>query len=173
LLLELIKKKNISFLQATPTTWLMLLDSGWSEPLPLKALCGGEALPADLARELLVKCDSLWNMYGPTETTIWSTIKQIKAGDPSITIGKPIANTQIYIVDDHGLLAAPGKIGEIVIGGDGVAKGYWNRPELTSEKFIENRFYPGKGDILYRTGDLGRLLPDDEIECLGRLDQQV
>ncbi|MBF4464318.1 non-ribosomal peptide synthetase [Flavobacterium sp. LC2016-12] len=173
LLLELIKKGNINFLQATPTTWSMLLDSGWSEPLPLKALCGGEAMPEDLAKELVSKCHTLWNVYGPTETTIWSSVKQISTDDTAITIGKPIANTQFYIIDEQGQLAAPGKIGEIVIGGDGVAKGYWKRPELTSEKFIKNKFSAGKNDIIYRTGDLGKILPNNEIECLGRLDQQV
>jgi len=173
LLLGLLKKENISFLQATPTTWLMLLDSGWSFPLPIKALCGGEAMPADLAKELLEKCDSLWNMYGPTETTIWSSLKQIKEEDALITIGKPIANTQFYILDKQGQLVAPGKIGEIAIGGDGVAKGYWNRPELTAEKFIENRFSNTQDDKIYLTGDLGKILPNNEIECLGRLDQQV
>ncbi|OXA88993.1 non-ribosomal peptide synthetase [Flavobacterium hercynium] len=173
LLLELLKKENINFLQATPTTWSMLLDSGWSEKLPLKALCGGEALPEDLARELISKCSSVWNLYGPTETTIWSSVKQIKANDSLITIGKPIANTQFYIIDEEGQLIAPGRVGEIVIGGNGVAKGYWNRPELTAEKFIINRFSTAKKDILYRTGDLGRLLKTNEIECLGRLDQQV
>ena len=173
LLLELIKKENISFLQATPTTWSMLLDSGWSKPLPLKALCGGESMSIDLAKELTNKCYTLWNMYGPTETTIWSSIKQIKADDTLITIGKPIANTQFYIIDDQGQLIAPGEIGEITIGGDGVAKGYWNRPELTAEKFTNNRFSVTKNDIFYRTGDLGKILPNNEIECLGRLDQQV
>ncbi|POY38673.1 non-ribosomal peptide synthetase [Flavobacterium alvei] len=173
LLLELIENGNINFLQATPTTWLMLLDSGWSKKLPLKALCGGEAMPVDLAKDLLIKCDSLWNMYGPTETTIWSSIKQIKTDQSIITIGKPIANTQIYIIDDQCQLVAPGNIGEIAIGGDGVAKGYWNRPELTSEKFIENKFSTNKDNLLYRTGDLGRILSNNEIECLGRLDQQV
>jgi amino acid adenylation domain-containing protein len=173
LLLDLIKKEKINFLQATPTTWLMLLDSGWSEPFPLKALCGGEAMSADLAKELVIKCDTVWNVYGPTETTIWSSIKQIKADDALITIGKPIANTQIYIINDQAQLVAPGNIGEIAIGGDGLAKGYWNRPELTAEKFITNRFSNGKEELLYRTGDVGKLLPNNEIECLGRLDQQV
>lgn len=173
LLLELINKENISILQATPTTWSMLLESGWKTPLPLKALCGGEALPMDLAKELTAKCDTLWNLYGPTETTIWSSIKQIKTNDTIITIGKPIANTQFYIIDEQGLLVAPGKIGEIAIGGDGVAKGYWNRPELTAEKFIENKFSNIKNNTIYRTGDLGKMLPNTEIECLGRLDQQV
>lgn len=173
LLLELVKSENINFLQATPTTWSMLLDSGWTQPLPLKALCGGEAMPPDLAKELLSKCDTLWNVYGPTETTIWSSVKQIKADDTLITIGKPIANTQFYIIDDQGQLVAPGNIGEIAIGGDGVAKGYWNRPELTSEKFIKDKFSANKDAILYRTGDLGKILQNNEIECLGRLDQQV
>ena len=173
LLLDLIKKENINFLQATPTTWRMLLDSGWIIPLPLKALCGGEAMPMDLAKELIKKCDTLWNVYGPTETTIYSSLKQIKAEDTLITIGKPVANTQIYILDEQGQLVAAGNIGEIAIGGDGVANGYWNRPELTAEKFIENRFSNIKDYKLYRTGDLGKLLPSNEIECLGRLDQQV
>lgn len=173
LLIDLVKNENINFLQATPTTWSMLLDSGWSEKLPLKALCGGEAMPIDLANELLSKCDTLWNVYGPTETTIWSSVKEIKADDKLITIGKPIANTQIYLIDTEGQLVAPGNVGEIVIGGDGVAKGYWNRPELSAEKFILNKFSANKEDIIYRTGDLGKLLPNNEIECLGRVDQQV
>ncbi|MFD2942103.1 non-ribosomal peptide synthetase [Flavobacterium notoginsengisoli] len=172
LLLDLVKKEKINFLQATPTTWSMLLDSGWNDKLPIKALCGGEAMPVDLSKELLTKCDTLWNVYGPTETTIWSSIKQIKNDDKLITIGKPIGNTQIYIIDDQGQLVAPGNIGEITIGGDGVAKGYWNRPELTAEKFIKDKF-SNEEKILYRTGDLGKLLPNNEIECLGRLDQQV
>ncbi len=173
LLLELVKSEKINFLQATPTTWSMLLDSGWSKKLPIKALCGGEAMPVDLASELLSKCDTLWNVYGPTETTVWSSVKQIKAEDKLITIGKPIGNTQIYLIDEQGQLVAPGNIGEIVIGGDGVAKGYWNRPELSAEKFITNKFSAKKEDIMYRTGDLGKLLSNNEIECLGRLDQQV
>lgn len=173
LLLDLIKKENISFLQATPATWLMLLDSGWSKPLPIKALCGGETMPENLAKELINKCDTVWNVYGPTETTIYSSIKEIKADETLITIGKPIANTQLYIIDKKGQLVAPGNIGEIAIGGHGVANGYWKRPELTAEKFIENKFYTNKSDILYRTGDLGKILPNNEIECLGRIDQQL
>ncbi|WP_432221422.1 non-ribosomal peptide synthetase [Flavobacterium sp. TMP13] len=172
LLIDLIQSSNISFLQATPVTWSMLLDSGWSQKLPIKALCGGEALPADLAQKLLTKCTTLWNVYGPTETTVYSLAKQIKDDTTLITIGKPIANTQIYIINDQQQLVAPGIIGEIAIAGDGVANGYWNRPELTDEKFIKNPFST-EDAVFYRTGDLGRLLPIHEIECLGRVDQQV
>ena len=173
LLLEQLATEGITVLQATPTTWQMLLDAGWAHPLPLKALCGGEALSAGLARQLLSKCDSLWNLYGPTETTVWSAVRQIFVGDELITIGRPIANTQLYILDARGQLAAPGAVGEISIAGDGVALGYWQRPELTAEKFVPNPFSPESGAVLYRTGDLGQLLPTGEVQCLGRVDQQV
>ncbi len=173
LLLNLLQKKQITILQATPTTWQMLLDSGWETPLNLKALCGGEAMPLNLARQLISRCESLWNMYGPTETTIWSAVKNIKAEDELITIGLPIANTQIYLVDEKGHIVESGEIGEIVIGGDGVAEGYWKRPELTAEKFIPDSFSETPNSILYRTGDLGKLLPNGEFQCLGRIDHQV
>ena len=173
LLLQLLQDKQITILQATPTTWQLLLDAGWEKPLSLKALCGGEALPLNLARELVSRCDSLWNMYGPTETTIWSAVKQIKVDDELITIGLPIANTQIYLLDEQGKAVPSGTIGEIVIGGDGVAEGYWQRPELTAEKFIQNPFSKEPNAILYRTGDLGKLLPNGDFQCLGRIDHQV
>lgn len=173
LLFNLLQKKEITILQATPTTWQLLLDSGWNKSLALKALCGGEAMPLNLAKELLSRCDSLWNMYGPTETTIWSAVKQIKAEDKVITIGFPIANTQIYLLDEKLQIVEQGEIGEIVIGGDGVAEGYWKRAELTAEKFIVNPFSTVPDSILYRTGDLGKLLPNGELQCLGRIDHQV
>jgi len=173
LLLDFIQNRGITILQATPTTWQLLLDSGWENPLTLKALCGGEAMPLNLARELLSRCDSLWNLYGPTETTIWSTTKEIKSDDELISIGLPIANTQIYLLDEHGKAAEFGTIGEIVIGGDGVAQGYWKRPELTAEKFIPNPFSFELNTVMYRTGDLGKLLPNGELQCLGRIDNQV
>ncbi|TDD95786.1 polyketide synthase [Flavobacterium cellulosilyticum] len=173
LLLNFLQNKEITILQATPTTWQMLIDSGWEDPLALKVLCGGEAMPLNLARQLISRCDSLWNMYGPTETTIWSAIKQIHADDTIITIGRPIANTQIYLLNEDGQAVAPGSIGEIVIGGDGVAQGYWKRPELTAEKFISDPFSKEHNAILYRTGDLGKLLPNEEFQCLGRMDHQV
>ncbi|WP_458627026.1 amino acid adenylation domain-containing protein [Winogradskyella sp. PC D3.3] len=173
LLLDYIKSESITMLQATPTTWQMLLDSGWADKLAIKALCGGEKLPMPLAKKIVPKVNALWNMYGPTETTIWSTTKQILIDDEILTIGQPIANTQVYILNDQGLLMKPGTIGEIVIGGDGVAKGYWKRADLTSEKFISNPFDAASNTKLYRTGDLGRLLSNGEFECLGRMDDQV
>ncbi|WP_111307980.1 polyketide synthase [Confluentibacter sediminis] len=173
LLLELLQNEKISILQATPTTWQTLLDAGWELPLSLKALCGGEPMPLNLAHKLLERCDELWNMYGPTETTIWSTIKQIQKNDELITIGKPIANTQIYLLDENNKPVEFGAIGEIVIGGDGVAQGYWKRLELTSEKFIPNPFSNKPNSTLYRTGDLGKLLLNGDLQCFGRIDEQV
>ena len=171
LLLDFIEENDINYLQATPSTWQMLLDAGWTKRIPLKALSGGEALSLKLAKELLEKCDELWNMYGPTETTIWSTIKKVEVPDTVVTIGKPIANTQIYLLNETGELVTPGKIGEICIGGAGVAEGYWKRPELTNDKFVKMNVVTN--ETLYKTGDLGRLLPNGEIECLGRVDQQI
>ena len=173
IIMDVVKKEGITMLQATPTTWQMMLDLGWDTPLPIKALCGGEALPLNLAKKLIPKVNELWNMYGPTETTIWSSVKQIRSEDNIITIGKPIANTQFYILNDQQQLMEPGKTGEIIIGGDGVAKGYWNRPDLTEEKFINNPFDQTSKNKLYRTGDLGQLLPTGELLCMGRIDQQV
>ena len=173
LLLELLAQKNISILQATPTSWKMLVESGWKNALPLKALCGGENLPSDLSKKILSKCNSLWNMYGPTETTVWSSVKQISPSDDIITIGKPIANTQIYILNEQKQLLPEGAIGEIAIGGDGVANGYWNRQDLTSEKFIKDPFSSHENAKLYFTGDLGKLLLSGEMQCLGRIDQQI
>ncbi len=173
LLLDVIKEESITMMEATPATWQMLLDAGWKEHLPIKALCTGEALPMVLAKNILGKVNELWNLYGPTETTIWSAITQISPSDEVITIGKPIANTQLYIVNEQGRLVEPGKIGELYIAGDGVAEGYWKRPDLTAEKFIKNPFDADAGPIVYRTGDLAKLLPSGEVQCLGRIDQQI
>jgi amino acid adenylation domain-containing protein len=171
-LLDIVRSKGITIMQATPSTWRMMLNAGWKHPLPLKALCGGEALPQDLAAILATKCSSLWNMYGPTETTIWSTVKQVLPDTKTITIGRPIANTQIYILDEAARPVALGAIGEIYIGGDGVARGYHNRPALTTERFVINPF-SSDNSKMYRTGDLGKLLENGDILCLGRIDHQV
>jgi amino acid adenylation domain-containing protein len=170
-LLELIRKKNITIAQATPATWYMLLDNGWNTPLNLKALCGGEAFPRDLAAKLLSLTNEVWNMYGPTETTIWSSIKQITRAD-EITIGKPIDHTTIYILDADRRQVEPGESGEIFIGGKGVSRGYLNRDELTKATFIRNPF-SDREEIIYQTGDEGKQLPNGDFVCLGRLDQQI
>ena len=172
LLFDMVKNDGITFMQATPYTWRMMLEAGWEKLLPLKILCGGEAMPKDLVGKLTVRTSELWNMYGPTETTIWSAIKLIE-NDENITIGKPIANTQMYILDENSNNLTDGSIGEIIIAGDGVAAGYLNRPELTAERFIDNPFTGKPGDKMYRTGDLGRYKEDGDIICLGRIDHQV
>lgn len=173
LLLKMIEDYNITVMQATPYTWRMLLDAGWTKAYPLKVLCGGEAFPKEFGERLLKKCHSLWNLYGPTETTIWSSVKQITEKDTPVTIGRPIDNTQFYILDEYNNLAPPGIEGEICIAGDGLARGYINRPELTNEKFIPIPYADWPGARMYRTGDLGKLLHNGEIQYLDRIDRQV
>ena len=173
LLMDIVREKNVNIMQATPSTWRMMIESGWNERLPLKVLCGGEALSKDLADKLLSRCGSLWNMYGPTETTIWSTVKQIIPGNEFITIGRPIANTQVYILDEYLKPLPEGLVGEIYIAGDGVARGYLNQPVLTGERFPDNPFSKRSGEKMYRTGDLGKFLETGEVQCLGRIDHQV
>ena len=169
-----LETSGITVMQATPATWRLLLEAGWQGDKGLKILCGGEAMPRDLARELLKRSASVWNMYGPTETTVWSTISRITQNDGPITIGRPIANTQLYVLDGQLDPVPVGVAGELYIGGDGLARGYLNRPDLTSEKFITSPFHEKEsGARLYRTGDLARYLDNGEIECLGRIDHQV
>ncbi len=167
---RLLDQQQVTVMQAAPVTWRLLIESGWQPQASLKILCGGEALPRDLADSLCRHAGSVWNMYGPTETTIWSTCHRMSAGEP-ILIGRPIANTQVYVVDRALQLLPVGAIGELCIGGDGLARGYLNRAELTAEKFVAHPFL--LGERLYRTGDLARFLPTGELECLGRLDYQV
>jgi amino acid adenylation domain-containing protein len=171
-LLQLIKTEQASIVQATPFTWRMILQSGWNKTLPIKVFCGGEALAKDLADKLLDKCTELWNMYGPTETTIYSTIKKILPGDEFITIGKPIANTQVYILNKERQQVPNGEEGEIYIGGEGVARGYIGRPDLTNERFIDDPF-SGSGGRIYKTGDWGKILENGEVQYLGRIDHQI
>jgi len=160
-------------MQATPATWRMLIDAGWEGSPQLKTLCGGEALPAKLAVELAERSAELWNMYGPTETTIWSAIKKLESPQTEVTIGGPIANTQIYLLDFNLQLVPVGVAGELHIGGAGLATGYHRRPDLTAEKFIPDPFSRQQGARLYKTGDLARYVPGGEIEFLGRIDHQV
>jgi amino acid adenylation domain-containing protein len=172
-LLGLLRSSGATVMQATPATWRMLLEAGWAPGMRLKVLCGGEALPRDLVDALLARASWVWNMYGPTETTVWSATSRVGPGGGPVTIGPPIDNTEFYVVDGGGRPVPLGIPGELLIGGDGVALGYWKRPELTAEKFIADTFRPGPGRRLYRTGDLVRWRPDRTLEFLGRLDYQV
>src|SRR5262249_5168600 len=148
---RLLERHRATVMQATPATWLMLLDAGWPEPGPAKALCGGEALPRPLANRLLDRTGSLWNMYGPTETTIWSAVHRGERGAGPVSIGHPIDNTQTYVLDEHFEPVPTGVTGELLIGGDGVAQGYLGRPALTAERFVPDPF-GASGGRLYRTG---------------------
>ena len=172
-LLAKLADSNATVMQATPATWRLLLAAGWQGYQPLKMLCGGEALSSDLASKLLKRGTSLWNLYGPTETTIWSTAYKVESDDNSIAIGRPIANTQIYILDSDLQPVPIGIPGELYIGGVGLANGYVNRPDLTGEKFIPNPFLNSYSERLYKTGDLARYRSDGNIEYLGRIDYQV
>ncbi|BAY73751.1 amino acid adenylation domain protein [Nostoc linckia NIES-25] len=171
-LLAKITESKATVMQATPATWQLLLTAGWSGNNQLKILCGGEALPGYLANQLLHRCASLWNMYGPTETTIWSATSEVGSDRKIIPISGAIANTQLYILDQYNQLVPVGVAGELHIGGDGLARGYFNRPDLTAEKFIPNPFSE-KATRLYKTGDLARYLANGEIEYIGRIDHQV
>ncbi|ELS00896.1 amino acid adenylation enzyme/thioester reductase family protein [Xenococcus sp. PCC 7305] len=197
LLAKLIDEARITVMQATPATWYLLLAADWEGKPGLKVLCGGEALPSELAERLLAKGIELWNMYGPTETTIWSTVYQVppksddlENKDAPELIGRAIANTETYILDDQLQPVPIGVTGELYIGGVALARGYRNRPELTREKFIPNPFFEGRRldtpnpqspntpfptpySRIYRTGDLARYLPDGNIDFLGRIDNQV
>ncbi|AKH85663.1 CDA peptide synthetase I [Streptomyces sp. CNQ-509] len=171
LLAEEMAATGATMMQATPSTWRMLLDAGWPGRPGLRGLICGEALPPDLARRLLAKGVDLWNMYGPSETTIYSLGTRIV--DDTITIGGPIANTEVHILDPEGRPVPPGVPGELCIGGDGLARGYLGRPELTAKQFVRNPFSSGPDDRLYRTGDLVRRRVDGRVDYLGRLDHQV
>ena len=167
---ELFLASGATVAQATPATWRMLVNAGWRGSPHLTLLCGGEALSRELANQLLERVPYLWNVYGPTETTIWSMIAKVTSGAERITLGAPIANTQIVLLDERLEAVAPGDIGELYIGGSGLARGYWRRPELTRERFID---HPGLMTRLYRTGDLARRTPAGSYEFLGRADHQV
>ena len=164
---------DATVMQATPATWRLLLEAGWQGSERLKILCGGEALSRELANQLLERSAVLWNLYGPTETTIWSAAHKVEFNSGPVPIGRPIANTQFYLLDRHLQPVPIGVPGELYIGGAGLAQGYLHRPELTAERFIVNPFSAEAGARLYKTGDLARYLPSGEIEYLGRLDHQV
>jgi amino acid adenylation domain-containing protein len=174
---SLLTSSGATMMQATPVSWRLLLDAGWQAGKPgrFKALCGGEAMPKELAGRLLEAGAEVWNLYGPTETTIWSTVEKVEAGQETasgvVAIGKPVANTQVYVLDEQRELVPAGVAGELYIGGRGLARGYWKREELTAERFVDNPF--AAGEKLYRTGDLARWRRDGKLEYLARLDHQV
>jgi amino acid adenylation domain-containing protein len=169
---DLVAASGCTVLQATPATYQMLLEAGFAGGPRLRLLCGGEALQPDLARRLRARCGSLHNLYGPTETTIWSTVHHV-ADDGPVRVGRPIANTRVYVLDARLGPVPPGVPGEVFIGGDGVAAGYLGRPELTATRFLPDPFSPVPGARMYRTGDRGRHLPGGALEILGRVDHQV
>jgi amino acid adenylation domain-containing protein len=172
-LAELLDRSEATLLQATPATWRLLIESGWQGRAGLKMLCGGEGLPRDLAEKLLSLGSELWNLYGPTETTIWSTACRVIDADRPVSIGRPIANTQVYVLEPGGHPAPIGVVGELFIGGDGVARGYLNRNEITAENFVTLDLPLHGATRVYRTGDMARFLADGSLAFVGRRDHQV
>jgi amino acid adenylation domain-containing protein len=172
-LVKLLDESGATVLQATPSLWRILLEAGFKPRPGLRMLCGGEALPRDLADQLLANDAELWNVYGPTETTIWSSAGRVPSGDGPITIGEPVLNTKLHVLDRHDRLAPVGVVGQLHIGGDGLARGYFMRPDLTGQAFREVLLEDAAPRRLYVTGDLARRLPDGTIQLLGRADQQV
>jgi amino acid adenylation domain-containing protein len=172
-LMARLAEAGVTTMQATPATWRLLLDGGWHGSPQLRIVCGGEALPADLAESLLPRCRELWNVYGPTETTIWSAAHRLDRADGPPPIGRPLANTRFAVLDPHGEPVPVGTPGELYIGGAGLARGYRNRPDLTVAAFVWRTAVDGTAQRWYRTGDLVRQRPDGVLEYLGRLDSQV
>ncbi|HEY4354352.1 MAG TPA: amino acid adenylation domain-containing protein [Acidobacteriaceae bacterium] len=172
LLAARIEDAGCTVMQATPSTWRALLQTGWKgSSRPLRVLCGGEPLPRALADRLLATGVALWNMYGPTETTVWSTLHRVGSGGEPVPVGKPIANTTAYVLDERGQLQPVNVPGELLLGGAGVAKGYRGQPEMTAEKFVTLKAIgPAR---VYRTGDLAVRRADGRLECVGRIDNQV
>lgn len=170
---RLLEASGATCMQATPSGWRLLLATGWQGGPRFRALVGGESLPPDLAATLAGCCGEVWNMYGPTETTVWSTCARIASPVEAVTIGRPLDNTSVWVLDGRGRPCPVGVPGELWIGGDGVALGYHRRPRLTAERFIPDPFDARPGARLYRTGDFGRWRADGNLEHLGRLDSQV
>lgn len=174
-LIKSVREQNVTIVQATPTLWKILAEeAGEFDNKELTILCGGEALERTTAEQLLKLSNTVWNMYGPTETTVWSSMQQIKnVPDGIAPIGKPIANTGMYVLDDQMALVPMGIPGNLYIGGTGLARGYLGRADLTAEKFLPNPFSTTGGERLYHTGDLAKWRPDGVLEFLGRTDYQV
>ena len=170
---EALDRSHATFMQATPSMWRLMKESGWKGNMNLTVLCGGESLSPDLSEYLLGCARAVWNVYGPTETTIWSTAHRVTLSTRSSVIGRPLANTQAYVLDKSKEPLPIGEVGELFLGGLGVARGYLNQPELTAEKFLPDPFYSGGEARLYRTGDLAKWLLDGTLEFVGRIDHQI
>ena len=173
---RLLQQHGATFLQATPISWQLLLEAGWHGDPPLKMLCGGEAMTRKLAEQLLACGGELWNMYGPTETTVWSSASRVTSGTGPVLLGPPIANTQFYVLDEQLQVVPPGESGELFIGGDGVALGYFGAEELTAQRFLPDPFADLPQARFYRTGDVVRWREqsgEQSLEYLGRADDQV
>jgi amino acid adenylation domain-containing protein len=172
-LMQQMESSCATMMQATPTTWRMLVEAGWNGSERFKVLSGGESLPLDLAKDLLKGGNTVWNLYGPTETTVWSTIAQVESNCSRISIGRPVNNTRVYILDSKMEPVPVGIPGELYVGGQGVARGYLKRPELTGDIFVRDPYSGDSQERLFKTGDLARYLADGTIEYLGRIDQQL
>ena len=171
---DALEDSRATVMQATPSTWRMLVEAAWRGSTPLNTVIfGGEALSRDLADQLLQRVPIVWNMYGPTEATVWSTAWQVTRGTGPILIGRPVANTRVYILDRRGQPVPVGVAGELCIGGDGVGRGYLGYADLTEERFLKDHFSCQPGSHFYRTGDLARYRDDGNIEYLGRIDHQI
>lgn len=167
------RQAGATVLQATPTLWSMLLEAGFASWPGLRMITAGEAISRDLADRLIAGGGRLWNLYGPTETTVYSAGGEMRAGEAGVTIGRPISNTELYVLDARDQVAAPGVVGQLFIGGDGLAKGYFDNADLTAAAFRAISLAGRAPQRLYHTGDLARLLPSGEIELHGRVDHQV
>ncbi|HEX3530750.1 MAG TPA: amino acid adenylation domain-containing protein [Thermoanaerobaculia bacterium] len=172
-LAQLLEQCDPTVMQATPSTWKMLLEAGWAGSGSLRILSGGEAMSRHLADRLSGLCGELWNLYGPTETTIWSCAERVGPGAGPVPIGRPVGNTRAYVLGPFLQPVPPGVAGQLFLGGDGLARGYLGRPDLTAGCFLPDAFSGVAGGRLYRTGDLVRFRPDGALEYLGRLDHQV
>ncbi len=172
-LAALLTERGVTVMQATPATWHLLTEAGWRNDGRMRVITGGEALPASLAQALVAQPGRTWNVYGPTETTIWSTARRLDSATEKISIGRPLSNTEVYVLDERLQPVPVGMMGELVIGGDGVARGYRGRPDVTAERFIPDHLGRRPGARLYRTGDQVRLRSDGNLVFVGRDDGQV
>ncbi|HVB39257.1 MAG TPA: amino acid adenylation domain-containing protein, partial [Vicinamibacterales bacterium] len=172
-LARLLEAERITVMQATPATWRLLQEVGWTNPRGIRMLVGGEAVPVDLARYLRRVGRSVWNMYGPTETTIWSAVEPIGEGQGIVPIGRPIANTRLYILDARLEPVPPGVVGDLYLAGDGLARGYLGEPGTTADRFIPDPHAGRPGARMYRTGDRAAFKEDGRATFAGRSDQQV